>query len=93
MRQVTQKIVSAFLKGEKARCGNTSTDGRFLSLHGNDIATRLDDGFMIETCGWFTLTTKERLNGLPGVKINQKAGKWYLNGQEWDGKATFVKYA
>ena len=40
----------------------------------------------ITNCGWETATTKERLNALPNVRIQQKKGIWYLNDVEWDGK-------
>lgn len=43
--------------------------------------------------GFFTNTTKERLNALPGVNIVQKLGKWYLNGVLWDGTLTNIDYA
>lgn len=36
--------------------------------------------------GWATPPTKERLNALDGVSIQQKKGKWYLNGVEWSGE-------
>lgn len=36
--------------------------------------------------GYATVTTKERLNALEGVGIQQKKGKWYLNGVEWNGE-------
>jgi hypothetical protein len=39
----------------------------------------------ISNAGWFSKTTKERLNGLYGVSISQKAGEWYLNGIKWGG--------
>lgn len=34
-------------------------------------------------CG--SITTKERLNGLPNVFIHQKEFQWVLNGKVWDG--------
>ena len=40
----------------------------------------------IQNCGWFTNTTKERLNALPNVSIQQKKGVWYLNGEKWNGQ-------
>lgn len=59
----------------------------YLKLHGNVIAVRTKDGKLsISNCGWFTNTTKERLNSLPNVSIQQKNGIWYLNGNVWDGK-------
>ena len=42
-------------------------------------------------CGWNTATTKERLNALPDVSIQQVRGEWFLNGREWDGKLIDVK--
>lgn len=90
MRKVTQFVVGAFLRREKARMGNSATDGITLSLHGNDIATHVDGGIMIDSCGWKSNTTKERLNAIPGVSISQKKGEWYLNGVQWDGKVMFV---
>lgn len=40
----------------------------------------------ITNAGWRSNTTKERLNGLPNVKINQSKGDSYLNGKEWNGE-------
>lgn len=59
-----------------------------MKLHGNEIAYRYNDPkktLSITNAGWATNTTKERLNSIPGVSIQQKAGVWYLNGQVWDG--------
>jgi hypothetical protein len=61
-------------------------------LHNNEIATKVGkgDSILIDTCGWFSVTTKERLNGLLDTlglpKIQQKNFKWYLMGKEWNGK-------
>lgn len=85
MRKITQKIVTAFMRGESAKLGNTETNGNALYLHGHRIAYKDGSKIYISTCGWSTNTTKERLNAIPGVSIVQKAGIWYLNGQEWDG--------
>lgn len=57
-----------------------------LELHGNTIALKQDGELYITNAGWPTNTTKERLNGLPGVSIQQKKGVWYLNGEEWSGE-------
>jgi hypothetical protein len=98
MRKITQQSVNAFLSGQKFNNSNTAVTVRRpietvreivrLELHGNVIATRIQDSplFTINACGWFTNTTKERLNALPNVSIKQKAGVWYLNGEAWDGK-------
>lgn len=75
---------------------NTSVEviehASYLKLHGNIISVRYSDGKLsISNCGWFSNTTKERLNALPNVHIQQKAGVWYLNGNVWDGKLIDVK--
>jgi hypothetical protein len=44
----------------------------------------------ITNAGWRSNTTKERLNGLPNVSIQQKKGDWYLNGEVWNGQSTEV---
>jgi hypothetical protein len=85
-RKVTDKIVSSFLSGKPARMANTSTDGNNLYLHGNKIAKIENGDLWVSNAGWFSNTTKERLNGIPGVSVFQKQGRWYLNGAEWDGK-------
>ena len=57
-----------------------------LKLHGNTIATIDELGVLsVSNAGWASNTTKERLNGIPGVRVHQKNWNWFLNGQEWDG--------
>jgi hypothetical protein len=65
-----------------------------LKLHGNRIAYRYNDPektLSISNCGWFSNTTKERLNAIPGVSIHQKNWEWYLNGEKWNGNIIDVK--
>jgi hypothetical protein len=95
MRKVTREAVNALLNLQEFRSGNTSVEVRedmaILRLHGNAIAIFTDDGRLsISNAGWETSTTKERLNGLPRVYINQKNYQWYLNGVQWDGDWTLV---
>lgn len=86
MKQVSIDVASAFENGKAKKSGNTQTDGKSLWLHGNKIAEHRDDGLYITNCGWFSKTTKERLNGIRGVNIVQKNFKWYINGEEWGGE-------
>lgn len=91
MRQVTNDAVNAFMNDRKFGSSNTTVEviehASYLKLHGNIIAVKYSDGKLsISNCGWFTNTTKERLNALPNVHIQQKQGIWYLNGRVWDGK-------
>jgi len=91
MRKVTQNTVNAFLNNQSYAEGNTSVSpsngANYLYLHGHIIAIKdkSTGSLKITSAGWKTNTTKERLNALPNVKIQQKKGKWYLNGDEWDG--------
>lgn len=100
MRKITDHSVGAFLARKPFKQANMEVrvDGAVgegstsvLLLHGNEIAKLYSDGSIdVTNAGWFTRTTKDRLNGIPGVSINQKAGVWYLNGVEWDGSWTRV---
>ena len=86
MRKVTEQVVKAFLDSEYNACGNTSTDGQSLWLHGHKIARKTDEGIEINNCGYQTNVTKERLNGIlrlgvfrfPVPRIFQKNFRWYL---------------
>ena len=66
MRKITDQIITAFMNKENMTKGNTSTtDGKSIWLHGHEIVRTNDDGnIVINNCGWGTVTTRERLNGL-----------------------------
>ena len=92
MRKITQKACNAFECQRNFKRGNTEVK-RFINnqvnmeyrLHGNLIAYSNSNGIFISNAGYKTNTTKERLNGLTGVHIQQKDFVWYLNGEEWNG--------
>lgn len=90
MRKITEDAVNAFMSGNKFSRSNTKVIHFTLYLHGNLIAKKDGVGLKITNAGWFTATTKERLNGLPNVNIVQRKGVWYLNGKEWDGSWIYV---
>lgn len=95
MRKITEDAIWAFRMGRNFRRGNTQVivdtpeDGnnwRGLRLHGSVIAEMDYNGDLyLNTHGYMTLTTKERLNGFPSVNIVQKDFVWFLNGEAWDG--------
>jgi len=92
MTKITKESVRAFLNAKKFNKSNMSVEVlpnvTILRYQGNAIAYKYNDPkqtLSITNCGWFSKTTKERLNGLPGVYIHQKNFIWYLNGQEWEG--------
>lgn len=95
MRKITQDAISAFYNNQAFKQGNTQvaliTEGVQLKLHGHIIAELNQGEVFIDSCGYMTPTTKERLNGLKGVNIVQKKGLWYLNGNEWNGNIIKVK--
>lgn len=91
MRKVTEQIVEAFYNGTSKTVGSTMTDGKTIMLHNNMIAWKVKGGGIgISSCGWKTATTRERLNGLHGVYIQQKDFQWFLNGKKWGGKPVII---
>ena len=97
MRKITEESINAFMNAERFEKANMSVEVlpnvTLLKLHNNTIAYRYNDPqrtLSITNCGWFSDTTKERLNGLPNVDIIQKNFVWYLNGKEWNGKKTDI---
>ncbi len=85
MRQITRKAVEALLVGASYKNSNTEVRDNAMYLHGHKIAwLDINGQLWISHCGYTTNTTKERLNGLPGVSIRQRNYQWYLNGEEWN---------
>jgi hypothetical protein len=99
MRKITKSSVIAFLSDEKFTSSNTCvTINSYglvkLELFGNVIAEKNigEKSFTIRNCGFFTNTTKERLNSLPNVSIIQKKYHWFLNGELWNGKDEKINF-
>lgn len=93
MRKITKNAINAFMNGQNYSESNTKVkvlpNVTVLILFGNEIAYRYNDPnntLSITNCGYATNTTKERLNGIPGVNINQKTYVWFLNGKQWNGE-------
>ena len=86
MRKITTKAIYAFMNHSKYSKDNTVVrlrDGyTAIYLNGNCIARHTPKGIEINHQDYLTNTTKERLNGIPGVCIQQKKGIWYLNNKE-----------
>ena len=82
-RQITEEAVSAFETGKKFCKSNTTvtSDGK-MYLFGNKIAEYVDGVLQVSMCGYNTVTTRERLNGLTGVSATTKRGIPYINGEE-----------
>jgi hypothetical protein len=102
MRKITKESVKAFFNAERYFKNNTRTEVlpnvTILYLHNNPIAYRYNDPkktLSIQNCGWFSNTTKERLNGILDYigkpRIYQKNFSWFLDGEKWNGKYTDIK--
>lgn len=90
MSKISIDSASAFMNDTTFKNSNTtvkvlSNGVTELRLHGNLIARKENGRVQISSGGWQTKTTKERLNALPNVHINQVKGEWYLNGVKWFG--------
>lgn len=50
-----------------------------LRLHGTDVVTLCPDGqIVLDSGGWKTVTTKDRLNSLSPARIHSEQGIWYV---------------
>ena len=93
MRKITKETVYAFENNEKFKKQNMVVNELGMYLHNHKIAEfvsriRFEDGnknINITLAGWNTNTTRERLNGLEGVRVTTKHGQAYLNGEKWNG--------
>lgn len=98
MRDITFDACRAFMAAQPFKRSNTEVvvlpNVTVLMLFGNEIAYRYNDPertLTITNCGWKSATTKERLNGIEGVRIHQAKGEWLLNNKPWDGKLIDIK--
>ena len=96
MKKITKESIKAFYNREPFKKSNTVVENEKgetrLKLFGNVIAT-LDEvnELFITTADWNTRTTRERLNGLSGVRLGTRKGQLYLNNIPWDGKLTNIR--
>lgn len=111
MKKITKKAVEALFEKRDFRESNTEV-GYILQPHletsemwlfGNLIAryNHMSEELEVFSCGWFTQTTKERLNGIlrvfNGSCIAQRAGKWFIRTDvgylDFEEGMTLNKYA
>lgn len=88
MRKITEQAIRAFNNNEKFTSGNTKVRVEYgvtrLLLWDNTIAHKKNGNLFVSLCGYNTVTTRERLNGLDGVSITSRNFTPYLNGKEID---------
>ena len=96
MRKITKESIKAFYNREPFKKSNMivkNKEGKtYLKVFDNVIAI-LDEvnELFITTAGWNSVTTRERLNGLSGVRLGTKKEQLYLNNIPWDGKLTNIR--
>lgn len=64
MRKITEQACKALINGGNFYGGNTRVENNAMYLFSNKIAKIENGELHICFCGWDSLTTKERLNGL-----------------------------
>ena len=90
MRKVTAQIKAAFEAQTPRTVGNTSTDGQSVWLHCNKIVERRENGEVWATlAGWATPTTRERVNGITGLRFHQVSHESMLDGRPADPSEWF----
>ena len=68
-------------------------DNIAVRLHNTDIVLYRPDGdVVLDTDGWLTVTTKERINRYSPVRVWSVKGRWMLihEGMEWDDAVPFA---
>lgn len=84
MWKICEEAAKKFYEKKPFRRGNTEVvneDTVLLLLHGHAIAKSMGNEVFVRSCGWFTKTTKNRLNALLlkyGIWIVQQKGVWYF---------------
>jgi|688.fasta_scaffold1283599_1 hypothetical protein len=97
-RQVSKTMATALMSRKNKKSGSSEVvhdkvlGSTTMYLHHHAIAHLDSDNVLtIRSAGWETNTTKDRLNALPGVRINQKDYQWYLNGEIWKNSSEWTE--
>jgi hypothetical protein len=95
-QEATEYLSAGRDKHSRPLANNTRLEKRSagvaIRLHGTDVATFLHDGgVQLYTGGWYTVTTKDRMNmafSWPGWRLFQKQGEWFMHYGEWESGFT-----
>jgi hypothetical protein len=96
MSTISTKAADALLNYKKLNSANTKVwqdqEGSHMSLFGNKIAwVTLKGELWLDSCGWVSKTTRDRLSAVLGGGLSIKKKEYILNGEAWDGKPTMVR--
>lgn len=81
-----QKATDLIGKRDSKKLGNNTYlvrrgDDFAVKLHNTDVVTiHADNTYTLNTGGWQTVTTKDRINGYSPARIYQNKGLWYMRG-------------
>lgn len=77
---ITKDIVSSKIIGNNTLEINYKDGSRAIRLHNTDVITFFKNGsFLLNSGGWRTPTTKDRINKHASVYVSQKNNIWYIN--------------
>lgn len=78
------KLSRPFAHNTRIKADDMGHERIVVTYHDNPIVALYPDRISFNTCGWYTSTTKERLNWFmpEGWRLYQERGNWIV----WDGK-------
>ena len=92
MRKITDQAQKAFWNNGYFKQDNTTVLKGTMALHGTMIAVWGDGLLTLNTDGYRTNTTKERLNGVLerlGWRISQRKGDWFVFNSQTEESVLF----
>lgn len=83
MRKITLESATALKHKKYYKKSNMFVVGGHYKLHGHEIVEFKNNRLFLNNCGYYTNTTKERLNGVlsvfnTGLKIIQRDFQWFI---------------
>ena len=71
-----------------------NNDNIAIKLHNTEVIKFYPDKIVLNSGGWYTPTTKDRLNSFSGYQINQESGIWHIgvNGKTYKFNDNMVIY-
>ncbi len=78
MQGVNDVVSSKVIENNTIRY--TTTDNRdIIRLHNTDVVTKWPNGYItLNSGGWRTVTTKDRINSYSNIRVYSKRGIWYV---------------
>ena len=84
-------IVRSFIEGKSSEGNELATDGTSLFHYNNEIAKIEEGQLFVTNNGFKSESVFNTLQTLPLINLTEKDGKWFLNGEQWDGNWAIVE--